>query len=215
LGLPVFTELTSEGRAAAAEAIAESLDGLLLQGGTDLSPLRFGETPIKPEWAGDPIRDGIEFELVRAFLARGKPLFAICRGIQVLNVALGGSLYQDLPSQVPTVSAPRKSVIHNDGPLYDKLYHPVDLRGSLRATYGVARGIVTSSHHQGIKALGSDLVVEASADDGLVEAVRVSGQRWAIGVQWHPEFHADAHPHAEAQLLCGVTLCRSFVDACR
>jgi putative glutamine amidotransferase len=156
---------------------AQALDGLVLQGGADISPLAYGEEPLQPEWAGDPIRDRYEIELVRAFTAAGKPVLGICRGAQLINVALGGSLHQDIPAH------------RSDD--YDQHAHEVHLEpgSGLARLYGeTGPRRVVSIHHQAIKRLAPGLQVEARAEDGVIEAVRgTSG--YLCAVQWHPEFH--------------------------
>ena len=155
------------------------LDGLVLQGGADISPLAYGEDPLKPEWAGDPVRDRFEIELVRAFTEAEKPMLGICRGAQLINVALGGSLHQD-------VSAHRSDD-------YDQHVHDVRLEpgSGLARLYGeTGPRRVVSIHHQAIKRLGRDLRVEARSEpDGVIEAIRGAGPSYVCAVQWHPEFH--------------------------
>ncbi len=166
---------------------AELLDGLVLQGGADVSPHVYGQEPLNPAWAGDPVRDRYEIELIEGFLQLGKPLLGICRGCQLLNVAFGGSLYQDLPSQRPDART------HVDAAMYDELLHGIEfVPGSrLSVLYGPdCVPVVNSIHHQAIDRLGGDLVVEArSLEDGVVEAIRGIGSLAVSGVQWHPEFH--------------------------
>ena len=161
---------------------AQALDGLVLQGGADISPLAYGEQPLKPEWEGDPIRDRYEIELVRAFSAARKPVLGICRGAQLINVALGGTLHQDIPA-------------HRSDE-YDLHAHEVRLEpgSGLARLYGeTGPRRVVSIHHQAIKRLAPGLVVEARADDGVIEAVRGSGASYVCAVQWHPEFHGGRH----------------------
>ncbi|HEX4928463.1 MAG TPA: gamma-glutamyl-gamma-aminobutyrate hydrolase family protein [Burkholderiales bacterium] len=157
----------------------DALDGVLLQGGADISPLAYGEQPLRPEWSGDPLRDRFEIELVQACVAAGKPVLGICRGAQLINVALGGSLHQDVPAH------------RSDD--YDAHAHPVRLEpnSGLARLYGeTGPHRVVSIHHQAIKRLGRDLEVEArSIDDGVVEAIRMKGKGYVCAVQWHPEFH--------------------------
>jgi putative glutamine amidotransferase len=170
---------------------AEALDGLVLQGGNDLAPESYGETPLKPEWAGDRVRDRYEMELVQAFLAAGKPVFGICRGFQLLNVMHGGTLLQDIPTQRPDSRA------HRDGPSYERHFHDIEIaEGSvLAALYpGLRRAKVNSIHHQGIKDLAPGFDIEARCpEDGMVEAIRRRGSGYLAAVQWHPEFHDTEH----------------------
>jgi putative glutamine amidotransferase len=160
------------------EDYARALDGLVLQGGADISPLAYGEQPLKPEWAGDPVRDRYEISLVQAFAAAAKPVLGICRGAQLINVALGGSLHQDIP--------------HHRSDEYDQHAHDVRLEpgSGLARLYGeTGPRRVVSIHHQAIKDLGRGLKVEARAEDGVIEAVRGEGPGYICAVQWHPEFH--------------------------
>lgn len=181
-----------------------ALDGLVLQGGTDLSPLSYGEEPLKPEWAGDRVRDAYEMELLHEFMEAGKPVLGICRGLQLINVALGGSLHQDIPSLVG-------DAIAHEAPEYDRHTHPVQFAegGLLARLYpDQGGGAVVSIHHQAVKGLGKDLAVEATAADGVVEAVRWTGRGFVVGLQWHPEFHAPG----KGELLDGEPLLQAFLD---
>lgn len=168
---------------------ANWLDGLVLHGGADVAPQSYGEQPLDPRWAGDKVRDDYEIDLVAAFGRAAKPVFGVCRGLQLLNVALGGTLYQDIATQLPQART------HRDAQVYDRNFHAVDILPGTRLASlypGVARAKVNSIHHQAIKQLAPGLAVEARSDeDGIVEAVRrnAPGQPWAAAVQWHPEFH--------------------------
>jgi len=172
---------------------AEALDGLILQGGADVSPSTYGQRPLRPEWGGDAVRDRYEIELIEGFLALGKPVLGICRGCQLLNVAFGGTLLQDIELQRPAARA------HVDTSRYDANHHPLRLVPDTRLAAIYARreeAWVNSIHHQAIDRLGGDLVVEArSISDGIVEAIRARGSTPVAGVQWHPEFTID-HPDA-------------------
>ena len=164
---------------------AEYLDCLILQGGADVSPLAYGEEPLRPEWSGDAVRDAYELELLQEFMEAGKPVLGICRGMQLINVAMGGALYQDLPTQCPG------SIVHEAG-AFDRNIHDISfVADSQLARWfdGTASGGVVSIHHQGIKRLGRDLVVEATSEDEVIEAIRWKGRSFVFGVQWHPEFH--------------------------
>ncbi|MBX3606078.1 MAG: type 1 glutamine amidotransferase [Piscinibacter sp.] len=184
------------------------LDGLVLQGGADVSPSRYGQEPLRPEWGGDPVRDRYEIELLEGFLASGKPVLGICRGSQLLNVAFGGTLFQDIPTQRA------QSRDHVDAQLYDRLSHEVVFEPGSRlgeVYSGVPGGLVTSIHHQAVDKLGADLTVEArSTEDGVVEAIRARGSGFVAGVQWHPEFHA-----VNPALLSGDPLMTAFLQAAR
>jgi putative glutamine amidotransferase len=179
------------------------LDGLLLQGGTDIEPKRYQETPISPAWPGDPLRDAFEFELLEHWLPSGKPVLGICRGHQLLNVALGGTLYQDLPSQRPAHPA------HDIPEKYCALEHSVRLleHSWLASLYGLRQARVNSAHHQAIKMLAPGMQTEALSDDGLIEAFRDPAHRFLVALQWHPEFHVG-------ELLDPTPMMREFVGAC-
>lgn len=168
------------------------LDGLVLQGGADISPQSYGEEPLHPDWRGDRLRDAYEMELLHEFMEAGKPVLGICRGAQLINVALGGTLYQDIPSQFESAAAHQ----HDD---YDKFSHQIEWEsGSCLARLYPERpgGGVVSIHHQAVKALGRGLRIEArNPADGLVEAIRLDGKPYVVGLQWHPEFHPPGSPH--------------------
>ncbi|MEZ5143230.1 MAG: gamma-glutamyl-gamma-aminobutyrate hydrolase family protein [Acidimicrobiales bacterium] len=186
------------------------LDGLLLHGGSDVCPRSYGEEPLRPEWEGDEVRDRYELDLVRRFLAAGKPVLGICRGHQILNVAFGGTLWQDQREQGATERE------HRSQERYDRNLHTVDLvAGSGLADLYGGEGVVlvNSVHHQAVKELGDGLAVEAvSSDDGIVEALRVvAGDGWALGVQWHPEFFEGVD---DGSMLDNGPILHSFLDAC-
>ena len=169
------------------EAMVEQIDGLLLTGGSDLAPESYGETALRPEWAGDAVRDEYEIALLRACLARDKPVYGICRGAQVMNVALGGTLYQDITLQQPG------TLVHRDWNMYDANRHDVEFapESRLARVYGCTRARINSVHHQGIKDVAEGLAVEAWApEDDVIEALRYTAEpeKYCVGVQWHPEF---------------------------
>jgi putative glutamine amidotransferase len=188
---------------------ATELDGLVLQGGTDISPQTYGEQPLRPEWAGDPERDRYEIGLLRGFLDLGKPVLGICRGQQLINVALGGTLYQDTATQKPGAH------VHQDTAVYEDKYHQVEIVPGTRlaALYpGVRRAKVNSIHHQAVNRLGKGLAVEAhSAEDGVIEAIRHDGPQYVAGVQWHPEFLHGGNNGA----LDAAPLLKEFLQASR
>jgi putative glutamine amidotransferase len=192
------------------QGYAEALDGLVLQGGNDLAPQTYGEEPMAPEWAGDRLRDRYEMDLVDRFIHAGKPVLGICRGMQLLNVAFGGTLVQDIPSQRPG------AVSHLDPAHYERCLHPVRIEpGTVLAGLYPGQETVTvnSIHHQAVKDLGRDLVVEARAPDGLIEAIRWRGPGYAFGMQWHPEFLALGQLHEEQ--LDGHPILHHFLEAAR
>lgn len=168
---------------------AQWLDGLVLHGGADVWPGSYGETPLQTQWSGDKLRDDYDKALVAAFEAAGKPIFGVCRGLQLLNVAFGGTLYQDIETQVPD------SFNHRDAAIYDLNFHSVDIVPATQLSQlypGVERVRVNSIHHQAIKDLSDEFEAEAfSVTDGIIEAIRRKdrAKSYIAAVQWHPEFH--------------------------
>ena len=166
---------------------ARELDGLVLMGGSDVSPESYGEKPLKPEWTGDRIRDDYEITLLRSFIAAGRPVLGVCRGAQVINVGQGGTLYQDIASQFPG------AINHRNWDIYDRNSHATAIvpgSGLARLYPGMTLTKTNSVHHQAARELGRDLVVEAwSEPDHVVEAIRWNGPSYVFAVQWHPEFH--------------------------
>lgn len=173
--------------AGSGDDLMTGVEGLLLTGGGDLDPALYGE-PRHPTFdAAEPGRDAFEMDLVRRALDANVPVFAICRGIQVLNVARGGTLVQDIPDQMPgsgvhSVREPSFAIAHDvwiaSGTLLERLMRE-RLEGDTCA--------VNSRHHQAIKEVGKGLVVSATAPDGVIEAVEDPTRRFCLGVQWHPE----------------------------
>jgi putative glutamine amidotransferase len=175
-------------------AVLEVADAILLSGTlSNVAPEHYGEEiPIKPD-ALDPERDALTLPLIRAAIERKKPLFAICRGFQELNVALGGSLHQ----AVHAVDGHNDHRERSDIPLEERYgpVHPVSLRGLLRDWLGRDQIMVNSLHWQGIARLAPGLKPEAFAADGLVEAVRgPDDATFCLGVQWHPEWQPKSNP---------------------
>ncbi len=168
-----------------ARAILDAVSGLVLTGGEDVEPARYGATPhphLSTVHAG---RDATELRLLEGARARRLPTLAICRGIQVLNVALGGTLIQDLPSEHPS------AIAHDsDGPRAARSHAVTITPGSrLAATVGRTEIAVNSYHHQAVDTVAEGLVVSARAPDGVIEAVETapSNPWWVLGIQWHPE----------------------------
>jgi putative glutamine amidotransferase len=166
-------------------AVYERLDGLLLPGGEDIHPSHFREPLHERCRSISPERDVTELPLTRWAVEEGKPLLGICRGVQVLNVALGGSLYQDIGAQRPGAGR------HDWYPGFPRnlLAHSVDLVDGTRLAHILAASAaeVNSLHHQSVKDVAPVLEVSAVAPDGIIEAVEVRDHPFAVGVQWHPE----------------------------
>lgn len=188
-GIPVMLPLTIDKEIVL--PLAEAFDGFLFTGGPDVHPSIYGEK--KENVCGEPCeeRDLMEKILLERLIALDKPVFGICRGIQLFNALLGGTLYQDIPSQFQS----KKQIVHSQNPPYDQPVHHVHIEkeSPLYSILQVGTLMVNSYHHQGIKKLSDQLSVAAKAEDGLIEAVYMPGKRFFIAVQWHPEFmfHAD------------------------
>ncbi len=194
---------------------ARALDGLVLQGGNDVAPECYGQAPLRPEWAGDAVRDRYEMELIHAFVNAGKPVFGICRGLQLINVMFGGTLWQDISTQLPGARP------HRELGRYEHHTHTVAFEPGSRLAQlypGRATATTNSIHHQGIQQLAPGFVVEARCpDDGVVEAIRRQGAGYVAAVQWHPEFHspADTAAAGPGQHLDDSALLQDFLQACR
>lgn len=185
--------------AASVENDLAAVDAIILSGGGDLEPWRFGEHELHPTTYGlSPERDEFELALVQGVLARDLPLLAICRGIQVLNVALGGTLHQDVSLHGNESAERIQHRQHEAGLAADDIGHAV----TLSSAWPLARPIsadsdqlsVNSFHHQVIASLGTGLASLATAPDGVVEAVTLADRRFVLGLQWHPELMFQRHP---------------------
>jgi putative glutamine amidotransferase len=184
------------------DAVLDRLDAVALTGGGDIDPTIYGQDPRPAIYGLDPVRDRFEIELVRRAIHRDLPLMAVCRGHQVLNVALGGSLVQDLAAQRP------HSLAHWQGEPWEQPSHAVTIEPDSRLAALVGPELaVNSMHHQAIDEPASDLRPAARAPDGVIEAVEVADRRFVLGLQWHPEYLGADHP--------GFTVVKAFVDAAR
>lgn len=188
-GVPVLLPPVGDATA----ALAAALDGLLLTGGGDLDPTLYGEAAHGSVYSVNPARDGIEVALARHAAQAGLPCLCICRGAQVLNVALGGSLVQHLPERVGDGLAhrvpPRRHAFHEVRVEPDTL---------LARVVGAGATLGASSHHQAVDRVGRGLRVNARAADGTVEGVELEGHPWLLAVQWHPELTAASDPRQQA-----------------
>ena len=184
-------------------ALISTIDGLLLTGGDDIYAGAYGEEVIAGEWRIDPPRTFYEKELILEALRQHKPVFGICRGCQMINVALGGSLYQDIVSQVGGAQQHRSP----NSPILT--YHPVAIEPGclLENILNTPAITVNSSHHQAIKELAAPLRITARAEDGIIEGIELPGQDFILGVQWHPETMQD--------MTSSIALREAFIDRCR
>jgi putative glutamine amidotransferase len=185
-GAPVMVPLLSRDLDAL-RSIYDHLDGVLLAGGVDMDPCTFGEPPHPNLGRTDSDRDAVELELARWAVADRKPILGLCRGHQVLNVALGGTLWQDIGAQVP--GAIKHDYFPTAGYARDFLAHEVAIEpGSRLASAFRAPAIkVNSMHHQAVKALAEPLVATGHSSDGMIEAFESGTEHFLVGVQWHPE----------------------------
>lgn len=180
-GTPVMLPLTDD--AGTLEQLTDLCDGMLFSGGHDVSPALYGARPIPQCGTVSSERDAMESKLLQLALERDKPVLGVCRGLQFMNAALGGTLYQDLPTERPG------AIDHDMQPPYDRPQHRVSVIDGtpLHALLGADALGVNSRHHQAINRLASALQPMAISEDGLVEAAWMPGKRFVWGVQWHPE----------------------------
>lgn len=205
-GAPVLIPLLQDNDAL--RATYDACHAILIPGGVDMDPATYGEAPHEKLGRIDPERDRVELQLARWCVEDRKPLLGLCRGLQVINVAQGGTLFQDIDSQV--AGAIRHDFFPNYGFEREYLSHDVTVAPAsrLRSLVDVDQLPVNSMHHQGVKQLGKGLVACARAADGLVEAVESINGHWMVGVQWHPEVF-EAHDTHTRDLFVG------FVNAAR
>lgn len=181
------------------EIIFEKLDGIMLSGGGDILPLYYKEEPKKTKRVV-PERDELEIKIVKMCFENKKPLFGICRGSQVMNVAMGGTLIQDINSEIE----------HDQSAYYDKLTHTIIIeKGTLLYEIMKIRELrVNSFHHQAIKKTGKDIKISARAKDGIIEGIESDKHPFFIGVQFHPELLFEKHE-------IFFRLFKVFVDFCK
>lgn len=169
--------------------IYERLDGLFLTGGVDVDPARYGEAKADRCGRTDVDRDAVEFQLLHWAMRDSKPVLAVCRGFQVVNVACGGTLFQDVPSQCPTMIKHDYFPPESGTPGRDYLAHEITVSPTTRlgACLDAEKATVNSMHHQGIKTLAPNLTASAWAPDGLIEGIEGKNGHYLVAVQWHPE----------------------------
>jgi len=194
--------LAAQDSAPARRALIGRLDGLLISGGNfDIHPRIYGERPIKQLGIVKPARSDFELEIAALALRRDLPILGICGGAQAINVALGGTLYQDIAAQI--AGAAQHEQNGENG-------HPVRLQSGTRLRRIVGRDTlrVNTTHHQAIKRLGRGLRVDALAEDGVIEGVESTGHEFVLGLQWHPEVLAPRQ-------MVHRRIFSAFVAACR
>ena len=188
--------------------IYDRLDGLLIPGGVDIDPARYGDPPHEKLGRVDAARDCTELQLAKWAIAEKKPLLGLCRGVQVINVAAGGTLYQDIEDEVP--GALKHDCFPHFGFTRDHKAHEVSVTAGSRMHDAMQSDhfAVNSLHHQAIKRLGTGLSVTATAPDGVIEAIEGTDDAFLVGVQWHPEVFEPTDEDTRR-------LFRAFVDAAR
>lgn len=205
-GVPVLIPLVDDEEVL--QTLYDRIDGLLLAGGGDVDPAHYGEEPLPELGKVDALRDAVELPLARWAVADGKPVLGICRGVQVLNVSMGGSLYQDITTQL-------NSALHHDESYAkeDWTHMAHDLRldpsSNMAKLFATTSFPINSLHHQSLKAIAPGLRAVGWAPDGVVEAVEGSNGQFIMGLQCHPEaLQGSADPRWQA-------LFKRFVDSCR
>lgn len=195
------------------EAILDRIDGLLFSGGGDIDPARYGDSEVHENTYGiDELRDRFELDLFTGALERDMPILCICRGIQVANVALGGTLIQDIAGQYSDEIEHRQHVAGYNAP--DKSHSvEADSGSRLHDVYGTTAIETNSFHHQALKDVAPDLVVIGRAPDGVIEAVDRPASAWFLGLQWHPEMMFKEHPEHLKPFQGLVNAARVTLDA--
>lgn len=185
------------------------IDGLLLVGGRDIDPRRYGQDPISNITAIDISRDIMEFTITPLCLSKHIPILGICRGIQTLNVSTGGTLWQDIATQVPN------AIKHNYYPRYkrNRLSHYVQIEGNSRLSdiFPNRTIKVNSLHHQAIKTVGKGFKVTATSQDGIIEGIESIGKGWTVGVQWHPEELINDDPYMKELFYSFTSACSDYL----
>ena len=200
-GLPLLLPLTDS--QALWDTYLESCDGFVFTGGQDVAPALYGEEKLPECGYQAELRDNQELYMLRRLKDMKKPVLGICRGVQIMNVACGGSLYQDLPTQAPS------RVVHRQAMPYDIPHHQVTIApgSQLHSILNTEKLSVNSMHHQAVLEPAPGLMVSARAEDGIIEALELPGHPFFLGVQWHPEHMWQSYASAR-------NIWAAFVSAC-
>ena len=202
-GLPVILPMT--GLTAALRQYMQHVDGLLISGGNfDIHPSYYGEKPLQALGEIKKERTEFELDLTRLALKQDRPLLGICGGAQAINVALGGSLYQDIATQLPEAAEHQQTAKKETGG------HPVRIHPGTRLRQIIRLDAleVNTTHHQAVKKVGNGLLVNATAGDGLIEGIESSRHSFVLGVQWHPEVLSQTQPDQRRIFTAFVSFCK-------
>lgn len=201
-GVPIMLPLTTDEQEL--ETAFNICQGILFTGGHDVSPAEYGAIKSDKCGVSCETRDFMEGYLLDRCIEEDKPLLGICRGIQFINAHLGGSLYQDLPSEYGG------KIEHHMAPPYDRIVHKVDVTEGTKLAEIIGAGThgVNSYHHQAVKRLAPMMTQSAVSEDGLTEAIEIIGQSFGLAVQWHPEF--SYHNNEDSKKVV-----QAFIDACK
>ncbi|MBC8590975.1 gamma-glutamyl-gamma-aminobutyrate hydrolase family protein [Wansuia hejianensis] len=186
----------------------DMIDGLIFTGGEDVSPLLFDENPIKEVTHICYERDTMELTLFKKAYNRGIPIFGICRGIQLINIGLGGSLYQDINRQVPN------SLGHVSAYRIEGGYHTIDIEEDtiLYDIFNKKKICVNSQHHQSVKSLGKNLKINSTSSDGIIEGIESTNEKFVLGVQFHPEAMIDRHEEFKGIFEHFIVKCEEYTQ---
>jgi putative glutamine amidotransferase len=200
-GLPLLLPYASDGKDL--EGLLSLVDGIYFAGGCDILPSYFGEEPIPTLGDLCPARDAFEIAVYRLAAAKDMPMLGVCRGVQIMNVAAGGSVYQDIYAQLPGVGAHAQKDLPGEYAFHSVNFTP---GGKLAGLLGESGAAVNSFHHEAVKEAAPGYAVAATAPDGVIEGIESLDLTYALGVQWHPEYMYGTSP------VC-ARLYRSFVEA--
>lgn len=200
-GTPVILPVINDDEAI--EEQMRNVDGLILSGGYDVNPLLYGEEPTQQQEYTYPEIDEHDIKLIKIAFKMNKPIFGICKGIQVLNVAFGGTLYQDLSHMEDCF------IKHNQNSKRDMAGHTVEILKDSKLNKILGDSVQTNSfHHQAVKDIAADFIANAWSKDGVIEGIEMKGEKFVLGVQWHPEGMIDKYPIM-------VKLFKAFVDTAK